>query len=306
MTKRGLSRLFAFVFLFAVSIFSAGTVAEANIPNESMGTLQVESYYDKLREAFYQGGYVEVGACNGWVQNVINKSGLIGELTVDGTTVLELNDALKNSEFCTLVASCVGGQSDYQDATDQMIRDVNDGKIKAGDIVIYTKNMDDPTNTPDPHWLHAAIVMKDLFDGTADNTYNYGPTRWKEEYIGYPTIGHALAEHIGVEYYSPMTSPSSNESADDGSTGYYVYRLEPEKYQEAMKKKAEEEKAKKTEQKTESPAPSGTASEPGGEGSATTDTEVFSGGSGGSFGTVLSSLVAALTVILLFLCVMIL
>ena len=83
--------------LFA-SIFVTGSlVVNANTPTVSMGEVQVESYYDKLREAFYMGTYDEVGACNGWVERVINRSGLIGELKVDGTTVLELNDALKNS-----------------------------------------------------------------------------------------------------------------------------------------------------------------------------------------------------------------
>lgn len=318
MTKKGLGRLFAIVFLFALSIFTAGTVAEANIPNVSMGTIQVESYYDKLRAAFYQDGYIEVGACNGWVERVINKSGLIGEITVKGTTVLELNDALKESEFCTLVASLEGGQSDYQEATDQMIKDVNDGKIKAGDIVIFTKNMNDPDHTPDPHWLHAAIVMKELYDGQADNFYDYALTRWKIEYTGYPTMAHALAEQFGVEYYTPLTSPSSLEGEDDGSTGYYVYRLEPEKYQESLKKKAEEDKKateKKQEVSTAQPQTAApTAVEPvdttesSGEGSATMEQQDTgnNGGGGGSFGRVLAVLISVLSVIMLILCMMIL
>ena len=316
MTKRCWSRLFAVVFLFAVTVFAAGTVAEANIPNVSLDTLQVESYYDKLREAFYQDGYVEVGACNGWVERVINKSGLIGEITVPGTTVLELNDTLKSSKYCTLVASLEGGQSDYQEATDQMIRDVNDGKIKAGDIVIYTKNMNDPENTPNPHWLHAAIVMKDLYDGSADNFYNYALTRWKEEYIGYPTIAHALAEQFGVEYYSPMTSPSSNESMDDGSTGYYVYRLEPEKYQEDLKKAKEEKKTEAKSEKvqpktTQQPVtPSTESSQPAeesGESSVSGEKQSVSGGtSTGTFGSVVSILAVLCAAILLLLCLLLL
>ncbi len=315
MTKRGWMRLVAVFFLFAVTVFTAGTVAEANIPNVSMGTVQVESYYDKLREAFYQDGYVEVGACNGWVERVINKSGLIGEITVDGTTVLELNDALKNSEFCTLVCSLEGGQNDYQEATDQMIKDVNDGKIKAGDIVIFTKNMNDPDHTPDPHWLHAAIVMKETFDGTVDNTYNYALTRWKIEYTGYPTMAHALAEQFGVEYYTPLTSPSSLESeADDGSTGYYVYRLEPEKYQESLKKKAEASTEKKEEATTaQKPADTQPAAvtteastEPSGEGSASVEKPSTGGTGSSSFGVVLSTLIALLSVVLLFVCMMVL
>ena len=65
-------------------------------------------------------------------------------------------------------------------------------------------------------------------------------------------MAHALAPIFGVEYYTPMTSVHSYDAgADDGSTGYYVYRLEPEKYQEDLKK-AEEEK-KKSEEEAKKP-----------------------------------------------------
>ena len=305
--------------LFA-SIFVTGSlVVNANTPTVSMGEVQVESYYDKLREAFYMGTYDEVGACNGWVERVINRSGLIGELKVDGTTVLELNDALKNSEYCTLVASLEGGQSDYQEATDKMIEDVNAGKIKAGDILIFTKNMNDPDNTPSPHWLHAAIMMKEKYDGKVENNFNYALSRWRLEYIGYPTMAHALAEQFGVEYYTPLTSPSSLEGADDGSTGYYVYRLEPEKYQEAQKKLKEEEAKKKQEAKTEAKKPvlpateakaaaeTGTTAEGSGEDTASVSTQDQGNiSSGSNFGAFFSILLALTTVILLFFCVLIL
>ena len=197
--------------------------AEAAVPTVSMGTLQTEPYYDTLREAFFLADYSAAGACNGWVETVIRKSGLAGDFVVGGT-VKELNDAMAASSRFTLVASFEGGQSNYQEASDQMIRDVNAGKIKAGDIVIYTKNMTN-LSASGPHWLHAAIVMKEIFDGTVVNYADYGLTRWKTGYIGYPTIGHALAPGWGVEYRTPMTTPSSQEGDDSGSTGYYVYRI---------------------------------------------------------------------------------
>ncbi len=308
------------LILFAAVFITGSWSVMANPPGVSMGTIQVEDYYDKLREAFYQGTYDEVGACNGWVERVINKSGLIGELKVDGTTVLELNDALKNSDYCTLVASREGGQSDYQEATDQMIEDVNAGKIKAGDILIFTKNMNDPDHTPNPHWLHAAIMMKETFDGKVDNYFDYALTRWKLEYIGYPTMAHALAEMFGVEYYTPLTSPSSLEGEDDGSTGYYVYRLEPKKYEEAQKKLAEEKKAKKEKKETKTEAPKQTqpatpattaantsVTEETGENSVSAETQNQGGVSKGSnLGAIFSLLIAILTVLLLFFCVLIL
>jgi len=237
-----------FLILFSVLIMALGLAnisASANVPTIALGTLQVDEYYDQLREAFYLEDYYLAGACNGWVMNVINRSGLVPELVVDGTTVLELNDALAASDCYDLVASREGGQSDYQEATNQMIEDVNAGKIRAGDIVIYTKNMNNYEGTGGPHWLHAAIVMKEKFTGKVENYKNYWLTRWRDSYWGYPTIAHALAPDFGVEYYSPLTSPSSNEAADDGSTGYYVYRINMEKAKEAL------EKATATETETE-------------------------------------------------------
>ncbi len=196
---------------------------EAAVPTAPKGTIQVEPYYDQLRKAFFLSGYDEAGACNGWVERVINKSGLVGSFVVGGT-VQELNEAMAASSKFTLVASLEGGQSDYQNATDQMIRDVNAGKIKAGDIIIYTKNMKTPDSSG-VHWLHAAIAMKEIFDGSVENYVQSGYGRWKSGYIGYPTIAHALAPMWGVEYRTPMTTPATLEADDGGSTGYYVYRI---------------------------------------------------------------------------------
>ena len=215
--------ILAAAVLFGTVFTKAPAVSEAAVPSVSMGTLQTEPYYDTLRSAFYLSGYDAAGACNGWVESVIRDSGLVGSFTVGGT-VKELNDAMAKSSKFTLTASYEGGQSEYQTASDQMIRDVNDGKIKAGDIVIYTKNMTNPSASG-AHWLHAAIVMKEIFDGTVDNYANSGRTRWKSGYIGYPTIAHALAPAWGVEYRTPMTTPSSYDGDDSGSTGYYVYRI---------------------------------------------------------------------------------
>ena len=273
--KKGLLLTIGFATFLVGGVFAGSRTAEANPPDVSYSGIEKEDYYDTLREAFYMGDYDEVGACNGWVQRVINKSGLIGELVVDGTTVEELNDALKNSPYATLVASRTGDQNDYQETSDDMIRDVNEGKIKAGDILIFTKNMNDYYNTPSPHWLHAAIAMEENYHGKVENYKEYGLTRWRDTYIGYPSMAHALAPIFGVEYYTPMTSVHSYDAgADDGSTGYYVYRLEPEKYQADLKK-AEEDKKKSEEaakntteapkpQVTESPvSPNPTPAEPG-------------------------------------------
>ncbi len=215
-------KLLAVLLIFGML---AGTtvVTEAAVPTAPKGSIQVEPYYEKLRKAFFLAGYEEAGACNGWVERVIHKSGLVGDFVVGGT-VQELNEAMAKSPKFKLVASLEGGQSGYQEATDRMIRDVNAGKIKAGDIIIYTKNMKTPDSSG-VHWLHAAIAMKELFDGTVVNYANSGPTRWKTGYIGYPTIGHALAPIWGVEYNTPMTTPSTQEADDGGSTGYYVYRI---------------------------------------------------------------------------------
>lgn len=223
--------------LLAIVLIIGITLAEipgtqAAIPSVSMGTIQVESYYNTLRKAFYLTSYDGAGACNGWVERVINKSGLVGKFVVGGDCE-DLYKAMAGSSKFQLVASLKGGHSDYQNATDQMIRDVNAGKIKAGDIVIYTKNMKDPDNTPNPHWLHAAIVMKEKFDGTVENYAGSGYTRWKSGYIGYPTIAHALAPAWGVEYKTPMTTPSTAEADDGGSTGYYVFRIVTEKDENA-------------------------------------------------------------------------
>ena len=127
--------ILAAAVLFGTVFTKAPTVSEAAVPSVSMGTLQTEPYYDTLRSAFYLSGYDAAGACNGWVESVIRDSGLVGSFTVGGT-VKELNDAMAKSSKFTLTASYEGGQSEYQTASDQMIRDVNDGKIKAGDIVI--------------------------------------------------------------------------------------------------------------------------------------------------------------------------
>ena len=213
--------LMAAFLLTAVYVPKAVSL-EAAVPSVSMGILQTEPYYDTLRSAFFLAGYDEAGACNGWVETVIHKSGLVGDFIVGGT-VLELNNAMAKSDKFTLTASYEGGSSDYQTVSDQMIRDVSAGKIKAGDIVIYTRNMTNPSASG-PHWLHAAIVMKEIFDGTVENYAGTGRTRWKSGYIGYPTIGHALAPAWGVEYRTPMTTPSTYDG-DDGSTGYYVYRI---------------------------------------------------------------------------------
>ncbi len=223
--------------LLAIVLIIGITLAEipgtqAAVPSVSMGTIQVESYYNTLRKAFYLTSYDGAGACNGWVERVINKSGLVGKFVVGGDCE-DLYKAMAGSSKFQLVASLKGGHSDYQNATDQMIRDVNAGKIKAGDIVIYTKNMKDPDNTPNPHWLHAAIVMKEKFDGTVENYAGSGYTRWKSGYIGYPTIAHALAPAWGVEYKTPMTTPSTAEADDGGSTGYYVFRIVTEKDENA-------------------------------------------------------------------------
>ena len=221
--KKMKRRWIAALLLAALLMASVPHSAEAAVPYVSMGTLQTEPYYDTLRDAFFLSDYDAAGACNGWVERVIRDSGLAGNFVVGGT-VKELNDAMASSSRFTLVASLEGGQSDYQNASDQMIRDVNAGKIKAGDIVIYTKNMTN-MSASGPHWLHAAIVMKELYSGSVVNYANYGLSRWKTGYIGYPTIGHALAPGWGVEYKTPMTTPSSQEGDDSGSTGYYVYRI---------------------------------------------------------------------------------
>ena len=317
--KKGILTACVAAFL-AAGVFAGDRTAEANPPDVSYSGIEKESYYDTLREAFYMGDYDEVGACNGWVQRVINKSGLIGELVVDGTTVEELNDALKASPYATLVASREGGQNDYQDTSDDMIRDVNEGKIKAGDILIFTKNMNDPYNTPSPHWLHAGIAMEENYGGRVENYKEYGLTRWRDTYIGYPSIAHALAPIFGVEYYTPMTSVHSYDAgADDGSTGYYVYRLEPEKYQEDLKK-AEEEKKKSEEaatQVTEAPKPVTTESVPGQQETTTEESESgsqemnqdqlnSSGSSMEGVGNVMSILVTILALVLVLFCVLIL
>ncbi len=221
------------VLLLIIGIFMAqlpGT--EAAIPSVKMGTVQVESYYNTLRKAFYLDSYDGAGACNGWVERVIDKSGLVGEFKVGGD-VEDLYKAMDESSYFELVASLEGGQSDYQKASDQMVKDVNSGKIKAGDIVIYTKNMTN-LSAAGPHWLHAAIVMKELYSGSVVNYVNSGLTRWKSGYIGYPTIAHALAPAWGVEYKTPMTTPSTKEADDGGSTGYYVYRIVTEKDENAV------------------------------------------------------------------------
>jgi len=308
--------------MMLLALYITAPVAEANVPNIRMGTLQVDDYYDTLRDAFYQADYYSAGACNGWVLSVINNSGLVPEITVDGTTVLELNDALKNNECFDLVATREGGQSDYQEATDQMQQDVNDGKIRAGDIVIFTKNMDNYEGTGGPHWLHAAIVMKELFNGTADNYENYWEGRWRESYKGFPTIAHALAPDYGVEYYSPMCSPSSLEAADDGSTGYYVYRINTEKAAEAFEKAtATEATTENTSEKTTaasadpSKATEGTTAaqkkgdyeeELTGSAQAVSTTASSGSGSTGTFGRVLAVLATLISVILIFLCILIL
>jgi cobalamin biosynthesis Mg chelatase CobN len=89
-------------------------------------------------------------------------------------------------------------------------------------------------------------------------------------------MAHALAPIFGVEYYTPMTSVHSYDAgADDGSTGYYVYRLEPEKYQEDLKK-AEEEKKKSEEaakNTTEAAKPQTTESPSGNGGAVSTEAE---------------------------------
>ncbi len=276
MTGRVRKKLFTALLLLGGVFTGSQMAVNANPPDVSYSGIEKEAYYDTLREAFYMGDYDEVGACNGWVQRVINKSGLIGELVVDGTTVEELNDALDKSPYATLVASRTGDQNDYQDTSDDMIRDVNEGKIKAGDILIFTKNMNDYYNTPSPHWLHAAIAMEENYHGKVENYQNYGLTRWRDTYIGYPSMAHALAPIFGVEYYTPMTSVHSYDAgADDGSTGYYVYRLEPEKYQEDLKK-AEEEKKKSEEaakNTTEAAKPQTTESPSGNGGAVSTEAE---------------------------------
>ncbi len=311
--------ILAVMMLFTLNL--AVPVAEANVPTVSVGTLQVDDYYDTLREAFYLEDYYLAGACNGWVLNVINRSGLVPEVTVDGTTVLELNDALKNNECFDLVASREGGFNDYQDATNEMIEDVNAGKIRAGDIVIYTKNMKDYETTGGPHWLHAAIVMKEPFTGTVENYKNYWLKRWKENYWGFPTIAHALAPDFGVEYYSPLTSPSSTEADDSGSTGYYVYRINLEKAKEAFEKATATEteadtteEASVTEASSSKPTEETTASQQKGDheeemtGSAATNVSAGSSGSSssGSLGRVLAVLATLLSAILLFLCILVL
>ena len=306
------------VMLLAV-LHVAGPVAEANVPNVRMGTIQVDDYYDTLRDAFYLEDYYVAGACNGWVLNVINRSGLVPEVTVDGTTVLELNDALKNNECFDLVASREGGFNDYQDATNEMQEDVNAGRIRAGDIVIYTKNMKDYETTGGPHWLHAAIVMKELFNGTVENYQNYWIHRWRESYKGFPTIAHALAPDFGVEYYSPLTSPSSTEADDSGSTGYYVYRINTEKAKEAFEKLTATETEEPTtetassEEKSSTVATEKTSStqkqtEEAISGNAENVSAQASAGSSnsGTFGRVLAVLVTLLSAILLFLCILIL
>lgn len=306
------------VMLLAV-LHVAGPVAEANVPNVRMGTIQVDDYYDTLRDAFYLEDYYVAGACNGWVLNVINRSGLVPEVTVDGTTVLELNDALKNNECFDLVASREGGFNDYQDATNEMQEDVNAGRIRAGDIVIYTKNMKDYETTGGPHWLHAAIVMKELFNGTVENYQNYWIHRWRESYKGFPTIAHALAPDFGVEYYSPLTSPSSTEADDSGSTGYYVYRINTEKAKEAFEKLTATETEEPTTEAvstetqstgvtTEKTSSTQKQTEEAISGNAETVAAQASAGSSGSgtFGRVLAVLVTLLSAILLFLCILIL
>ncbi len=311
--------------LMLLSVMIGTFPAAANVPTVMVGTLQVDEYYDQLREAFYLADYYSAGACNGWVQDVINKSGLVPELVVDGTTVLELNDALKASECYDLVASREGGQSDYQEATNDMILEVNSGNIRAGDIVIYTKNMNDYEGTGGPHWLHAAIVMKESFNGRVDNYQDYGETRWRESYWGFPTIAHALAPDYGVEYYSPMTSPSSLEAADDGSTGYYVYRINLEKAAEAKEKAtATEASSETTETELTTGGTIGEATTQSAE-SATNTTEKTTGetidgsaanaenmgasasvSSGSSYGRVFGLLAVLISCILLFLCILLL
>jgi hypothetical protein len=324
--SRGVVRITSLITALVLSIGLTVLPSFANVPSIAVGTLLVDDYYDTLRAAFYLEDYYIAGACNGWVLSVINNSGLVPELTVDGTTVLELNDALAASECFDLVATREGGQSDYQDATNDMIRDVNAGNIRAGDIVIYTKNMNNYEGTGGPHWLHAAIVMKEKFTGTVENYKNYWLGRWKENYWGYPTIAHALAPDFGVEYYSPLTSPSSTEADDSGSTGYYVYRINLEKAAEAKEKATAteattEETSSETEASTEqitekatsSPVnPATTATTEGAESASVDNPDsgaaASKGGSGGSsvLGRILSLLVILLSGILLFLCVMIL
>ena len=325
--RRRVQKLFLLFSVFVMALGLANIGVSANVPTIALGTLQVDEYYDQLREAFYLEDYYLAGACNGWVQNVLNRSGLVPELVVDGTTVLELNDALAASECYDLVATREGGQSDYQEATNQMIEDVNAGKIRAGDIVIYTKNMNNYEGTGGPHWLHAAIVMKEKFTGTVENYKNYWLKRWKENYWGYPTIAHALAPDFGVEYYSPLTSPSSKEAADDGSTGYYVYRINMEKAKEALEKATATETETETEEASSTEAVSteqivGTTSAPVTQPTTQADNgiaekssaENMSQGSaapGGSTGTGrfmngVSILLTILAAILLFLCILVL
>ena len=325
--RRRVQKLFLLFSVFVMALGLANIGVSANVPTIALGTLQVDEYYDQLREAFYLEDYYLAGACNGWVLSVINRSGLTPEITVDGTTVRELNDALAKSECFDLVATREGGQSDYQEATNQMIEDVNAGNIRAGDIVIYTKNMNNYEGTSGPHWLHAAIVMKESYAGYVENYQNYWLHRWRETYRGFPTIAHALAPDFGVEYYSPRTSPSSTEADDSGSTGYYVYRINMEKAAEAKEKAT----ATETETETETEAretistekastidtgntaaattEKAAAPDPAEQGSATVnaaDAAASGSGSSGALGRILSILVTLLSGILLLLCILIL
>jgi len=229
------------ILLLALCVLVSGIPnTQAAIPTVKKVKVQVESYYNTLRKAFYLTSYSGAGACNGWVESVINKSGLVGKFVVGGD-VETLYKAMKKSNKFELVASLEGGSSGYQEASNQMVKDVGDGKIKAGDIVIYTRNMTN-MSASGAHWLHAAIVMKETFTGTVTNYVKSGANRWKSGYIGYPTIGHALAPAWGVEYNTPMTTPSTQEATDDGSTGYYVFRINTSAKDDDQKKETTTEK----------------------------------------------------------------
>ena len=218
-------------------------------------TVQKEPYYDTLKAHYHKKGYWQ-SHCSEWVAQSLDNA----KLTANGTRVYINTEDVKTvdllfyamvdrkttdpdlkrvfqsrkysvkdypismSDQFEYVTGYAGNGTPSAYIALNIYDEIIKGNVKGGDILITTRNMQDP-NAKGYHFLHAAIINAELFTGS--ERYDDATTdenSWDiSVFSGYPTVANALSEGINIELSAPL---SELFSADFGKAdGYFIFRV---------------------------------------------------------------------------------
>ena len=168
-----------------------------------------------------------------------------------------------HSNNFTLVASYAGNGSSHASAAKDLNNKINAGVVKAGDIIVITRNLNN-LNAAGNHFIHVAIltdmafgvqttirgnavafskdknrrtdVFGDIWPATSITPYQASTsTVYANAYLGFPTVANYF--NNGVEIGSALSAMFGAESEKEGD-GYFVFRVKEEQdYYLAIQKK---------------------------------------------------------------------